>query len=71
MNVDDKVEVDCILEQADTFVPDSSPELFRAVGLPQYTLYAQRDGTPTGEQRPSADQRRLFPGVPSTSFMWL
>ena len=29
------------------------------------------DGTPRGEQRPSEDQRRLFPGVPSASFTWL
>ena len=42
MNIDDKVKVDRILAQADILVPDSSPELLGAVGLSQYTLYAQR-----------------------------
>ena len=42
MNVDDEVEVDRILAQTDILVPGSSPELLGAVGLPQYTLYAQR-----------------------------
>ena len=41
MNVDDKVEVDCILEQADILLPDSSPELFRAVRLSPYMLHVQ------------------------------
>ena len=42
MNIDDKAEVDRILAQADILVPDSSPELLGAVGLPQFTLYAYR-----------------------------
>ena len=37
MNVDDKVEVDCILEKADILIPDSSHELMGAVGI--YTIY--------------------------------
>ena len=42
MNVDDEVEVDQALLQADILVPDSLPQLLGAVGLPQYTLYVQR-----------------------------
>ena len=42
MNVDSETEVNCILPQADILVPDSSPELLGAVGLPQYTLYVQK-----------------------------
>ena len=42
MNVDDGVEVDCILVQADTLVQDSSLDLLGAVRLPQYMVYAQR-----------------------------
>ena len=42
MNVDNKAKVHCILVQADKLVQDSSPELLGAVGLPQFTLYAQR-----------------------------
>ena len=41
MNVNNEAEVDCILVQADILVPESSPELLGAVGLPQFTLYAQ------------------------------
>ena len=53
MNVDKEVEVDRILVQADILIPDSSPELLGAVGLPQYIRYMRRgDGTPRGEQRP-------------------
>ena len=42
MNIDDEVKVDHILAQADKLVPDSSPELLGAVGLPQFALYAQK-----------------------------
>ena len=42
MNINDEAEVDRILAQVDILVPGSSPELLGAVGLPQFTLYAQR-----------------------------
>ena len=53
MNVED--EVDCILAQADIFVPDSSPEKMGTAVLPQFTLYAQKGWHATGEQQQSAD----------------
>ena len=42
MNIDNEAEVDLILEEAYILVPDSSPKLLGAVGLLQFTLYAQR-----------------------------
>ena len=46
MNVSNEIEVGRILVQADILVPDSSPKLLGAVGLPQFTLYVQRGWHP-------------------------
>ena len=51
MNVDDKAKVDRILAQDDIIIPDSSPKLLGAVGLPQFMLYAQRGACREGSNR--------------------
>ena len=51
MNVGDEAKVDRILAQADTFIQESSPELWGAVqaGPLQFTLFEQKGWHPDRE----------------------
>ena len=66
MNVDNKAKVDHILLQvgAGIHVPDSSPELLKAVGLPQFTLYVQMGLHLERGAMDKCGSTWTFPGVP-------
>ena len=73
MNVDDQVEVGCILAQTDLLVSDFLTELLGAVGLPHYTLYAKRGWHPErGATTECRSEEALSRGpLGSASFTWL